>query len=395
MDNMDNIDIPKGDLILLGSPLPISNNVQPSDMDVVITKLMAAGYPKSVIDSVVKARDDIVAYDALDKKLIEILKDLSSIEKTPLYETVEYSEVIKSIDSSSYVISFKNAGLFKVYTPEMLSTLNMQANSQFKGVNEIYEVVNRDSRQKIIIMIDGSVENEVEKIKNYVMAFFKKQQDMLHDDDIISYRNPITGDFEMMINRFVNNYNEKKEIVSKLTTFIGEEEEKIGGTTKMESKISYRTISNIKNADIFPIPAKRGLNINPIDWLPHHVQASSNPSNSTNVFNIFNITGENIAIGNDNNVSNIEKTVTRQPKQKNDIQIFVEYIKNNKPSWYKEGNYVKISDLYEQFKKVTRSTILCNMFSKKVKNILFSESVVNTIDGINARRAMLWNISDL
>jgi len=366
-----------------------------SEIDNLIAKRVAAGYPKSYIKMLNDCKNAELEYAALDKKLVDILKDLSDVERTPLYENSEYSEVIKNIDASSYVISFKTAGLFKIYTPEMLSTLNMQANSQFKGVNEIYEVVNRDSRQKIIIMIDGSVENEVEKIKNYVMAFFEKQQDKLHGDDIISYRNPATGRFEMMINRFVNNFNEKKEIVTKLISFISEEEDKIGGTTNIECKITCRTVSNIPNTDLFPIPSKRGMNINPMDWLPHHVQALPN---STNVFNIFNITGENnnIAIGNDNNVANIEKTITKSSKhKKNDVQIFVEYIKNNKPTWYKENEYIKISDLYEQFKKVTKSTVLCNMFSKKFKNILFSESVLITVDGVSARRVMLWNIGDL
>lgn len=365
-----------------------------SEIDSLIAKRVAEGYPKSYIKTLNDAKQMELEYAALDKKLVEILKDLSDVERTPLYENSEYSEVIKNIDASSYVISFKTAGLFKIYTPEMLSTLNMQANSQFKGVNEIYEVVNRDSRQKIIIIIDGSVEDEVEKIKNYVIAFFEKQQDKLHGDDIISYRNNSTGRFEMMINRFVNNFNEKKEIITKLTSFISEEEDRIGGTTNIECKITCRTVSNIPNTDVFLIPSKRGMNINPMDWLPHHVQA---PSNATNVFNIYNIMGENhnIAIGNDNNVTNIEKKVNKTSKKQSDVQIFVEYIKNNRPSWYREGEFIIVNDLYIQFKKITKSTLPCNMFSKKFKDVLFSKSIVNRIDGVHARRVKLWNLDEL
>jgi len=400
-DNLESFDnIPIGKLespVLINSSdmrITRSDNKNKPKADKFIAECADAGYPKSLIDMLNQFRVAEMEYATLDKKLVDILRDLSDIEKTPLYENAEYSKVMQNIDASSYIISFKTAGLFKVYTPEMLSTLNMQANSQFKGVNEIYEVVNRDSRQKIIIIIDGSVEHEVEKIKNYVIAFFEKQRDKLHKDDLISYKNPTTGNFEMMINRFVNNFNEKKEIVTKLTSFISEEEDRIGGTTNIECKITCRTVSNIPNTDLFPIPSKRGMNINPMDWLPHHVQATPN---ATNVINIYNITGDNNtigSIGNDNNIKTTENTQNTE-RTKDDVNTFIEYIKFNRPPWYKEGESVKINDLYRHFINVTKSNKSCSMFSKKFKGILFSKSILNTIDGVNARRVVLWDISDL
>lgn len=401
LESFDNIPTEKIEVPILinlnDASLVRSDNKNKYKADKFIDECINAGYPKSLIDMLNQFKAAELEYATLDKKLVDILRDLSDIEKTPLYENAEYSRVMQNIDASSYVISFKTAGLFKIYTPEMLSTLNMQANSQFKGVNEIYEVVNRDSRQKIIIIIDGSVENEVEKIKNYVIAFFEKQRDKLHKDDLISYKNPTTGNFEMMINRFVNNFTEKKEIVTKLVSFISEEEDRVGGTTNIEWKISCKTISNIPNADVFPIPSKRGMSINPKDWIPYHVQASPN---ATNVINIYNITGDNNTIGtigNDNNVTTVEKnhTIKNKEPSKNDVQTFVDFIKNKRPSWYKEGEYIKINDLYRYFINVTKSNKSCSMFSKKFKGILFSKSILNTIDGVNARRVMLWDITDL
>lgn len=400
----DNIEVTAINIPELNSPVNESNSVENNvvavrkpTIDMLIEELINKGYPKSVMDSAIKTRDSMIEYDALDQKLRSILKDLSTIEKTPLYETSEYSEVMNCIDASSYVISFKNAGLFKVYTPEMLSTLNMQANSQFRGMNEIYEVVNHSSRQKIIIIIDGSVEHEMEKIKKYVMIFFEKQKDKLHNDDIISYKNPVTGNFEMMINRSVKNFNEKKEIVQKLTSFIADEEHKSGKKTGIYSKIDYMTDSNIINTDLFLIPSKRGLNINPQDWLAHHVQTNNSKMPSVvNIYNINNTGDGNVTVGNHNDNSITKKNTKSSITNKNsNIQQFVNHIKSTKPSWYKGGEYITINNLYKQFIKVTKSTMTCSIFSKKCKDVLFSKSLNNTIDGVTARRVNLWDIDDL
>lgn len=401
----DNIEVTAINVLELSSPIiqakSVENNeitVRKSAIDIWIEELINEKCPQFVIDTAIKSKTVKAEYDALDQKLRSILRDLSAIERTPLYETSEYSQVMNSIDSSSYVISFKNAGLFKVYTPEMLSTLNMQANSQFKGMNEIYEVVNRDSRQKIIIIIDGSVENEVEKIKNYVMVFFEKQKDTLHNDDIISYKNPTTGNFEMMINRFVNNFNEKADVVTKLTKFIADEEEKIGKLTGIYRKIDYRTNSNIFNTDLFLIPSKRGLNINPQDWLAHHVQTdNSRVSGVVNIYNINNInnTGDgNVTVGNHNDNSITKKNANKSVKR-NDIQDFVNHIKSSNPSWYTGGNYISISSLHKQFVKITKSNMTCSIFSRKCKGILFEKTVSRTIDGKSIRQVMLYDIDDL
>lgn len=113
--------------------------------------------------------------------------------------------------------------------------------------------------------------------------------------------------------------------------------------------------------------------------------------------NINNVVIHNVNVTDDSMSNNTAKTryANIVNTAKHDINIFVDYIKYNKPSWYKEDEPVKINDLYKHFVVITRSKISCSVFSKSIKGILFSKSILCTIDGVNARRVVLWDISAL
>jgi len=95
-----------------------------------------------------------------------------------------------------------------------------------------------------------------------------------------------------------------------------------------------------------------------------------------------------------NTIININNIRTEKARP-DDIDTFVDHIKDKRPTWYTEGKYIAISMLYDYFIKITKSTMNSSTFSKKCRGVLFLKSFNNTIDGITARRTILWNISDL
>lgn len=357
-------------------------------------------YPQHILDDMAALLNKIETYENLDHSLIHVLKDLSENEDhLQCYDDIQYPDIAKNINNS-YVIYFKNAGIFKVYSPEELNTLqgHLRTRPPLKNTNEIYEIVSKESPQKIIIIIDGTIENELNKIKDYVYAFFKTYNGELdRDKDVISYKNPVTNNLEILVNGiYANNYNDKKQFVEKLLSYIEVEERKKGKISLDLDKIKHHKYSEIPGADMIIIPEKR-QNISTV--ISQILQYATTPQNynSSNVgitINIHNNGDGIIAIGNDNNVTT-KNISTAASLKKNDIQIFVDYIKSSHPSWYKEEEYVDISYLHRHFMKITKSKISCGMFSKKCKGILFGKSVVNTVDGKSVRQVMLRNIEDL
>lgn len=364
----------------------------------IVERARGRNLPQHVLNALEIAFAEVNSYRNLDHDLIKVLNDLKEEDNITCYTDRQYSEVANNLDNS-YVIYFKNAGMFKVYDPDELNTLQNQLNTRrpLRNTNEIYEVVGKEQPQKIIIIIDGSIDNELNKIKDYVYTFFKGYNGELDKEkDVISYRNPVTNNLEILVNGiYANNYDDKKKAIETLLKYIEAEERKKGKISLDLDKINHHKYSDIPGADMFIIPEKR-INVSTSlqSIFMQHVSTLQDckPLSGGITINIHN--DGVLAIGNDNVVSGSTTNVVKASK-KDDIQAFVNYVKTNKPSWYKEGEYVTISDFHRQFLKITKSKITCSIFSKKCKDIFFSKSVNNTIDGVSARRIMLWKISDL
>jgi len=356
-------------------------------------------FPQHILDDLNKVLNNLETYRNLDHSLINVLSDLSENEDhLQCYNDRQYPEIAKNI-SNSYVIYFKNAGIFKVYSPDELSILqgHLRTRPPLKNTNEIYEVVNKESPQKIIIIIDGLIENELNKIKDYVYAFFKAYNcELDKEKDVISYKNPVTNNLEILVNGiYANNYNDKKQFVEKLLSYIEAEERKKGKISLDLDKINHHKYSDIPGADMIIIPEKRQNISTALSQILQYATTQNYNSPGGITINIHNNGDGVIAIGNDNNVSNSNTENKIATVKNNEIQTFVNYIKSSSPSWYTEGKYISIGLLHKYFGKITKSRMSCSIFSKKCRGVLFEKAISNTIDGKSVRQVILWNIADL
>lgn len=382
--------------------IEISNaNIHDKNMDIIdtisnlIIQYKAEGYPEYLIDNLIKVQLETQAYKGLDHALIQVLKELSEIDKMPIYQKNQYSEVMKNIDNTSFVILFKNAGLFKVYTPTILEQYlhgQMITNREFKKTSEIYEVVDRKRPQKIIIIIDGSIENELNKIREYIFTFFSKYADSLDKKDIVSFKNPITKNLEILVNgMYVKNYEDKELIINNLLSYIESEEQKMESSLDI-GKIAPRRMCEIPNADIFLIPQKKDiLDSSALDIIHKYISDTSNCVLLNGSINIINVT--NSIIGN-NNINNIG-TTTDVDTEKDNIETFVNFIKENKPTWYLEGKWIFISELYSKFQETCDSDITIANFSKNGIDVLFTKRETRRINKKQGRAVLLKKYKDL
>lgn len=379
-----------------------NTTIHEKNMDIIdtisnlIIQYRTEGYPEHLIDNLIKVQLETQAYKGLDHALIQVLKELSEIDKMPIYQKNQYSEVMKNIDNTSFVIFFKNAGLFKVYTPTILEQYlhgQIITTREFKKTSEIYEVVDRKRPQKIIIIIDGSIENELNKIREYIFTFFSKYADSLDKKDIVSFKNPITKNLEILVNgMYVKNYEDKELIISNLLSYIESEEQKIESSLDI-GKIAPRRMCEIPNADIFLIPQKKDiLDASALDIIHKYISDTSNCVLLNGSINIINVT--NSIIGSNNKNNNIG-TIIEIDNDKDDLQTFLNYIKDNKPAWYLEGKWIFISELYNKFQETCDSDITIANFSKNGIDVLFTKRETRRINKKQGRAVLLKKYKDL
>lgn len=359
-----------------------------------ITGMRSAGYPEVIIEQLIKIQNDARIYKKLDHELLNLLKEFSVIDKSVIYEKNQYSEVIKNIDSSSFVIYFKNAGIFKVYTPDILNSyFHNQVITALKKNTEIYEIVDRQKPQKIIIIIDGSIEKELNKIHDYILNFFIKYDKNLLKKDIITFKNPITNNLEILVNGiYVKNYNVKEIIIKELLDHIETEERKIEHPIDI-GKIESRRICDIPNTDMFLIPLKKdptgNMSVDAIMQYVSNITDCRAIGGNINIINIIN--------GNNNNINSDNNTVIINDSNDDtdEIQNFVNHIKSNQPKWYTEGKWIFINKLYEKFKQFNDSDLSIGKFSQTGINRLFSKRANKFIDNHQGRAVLLLKYDKL
>lgn len=380
-----------------------TSNPELNLLDTAIQQMQNLGYPDRIISQFLKCQRDATHWKNLDHELLELLKDLYLEDKLVQYEKHQYSEIINNIDEGSYVIYFKNAEVFKVYSPKNIDTLTNHMNTRtiLKKTQDVYEIVDKNHPQKIIIIIDGSVKAELTKIRNYVFMFFSKYDDLLNRKDIITFQDPVTNNLEILINGlYVKNYENKENFVKKLVQYIETEERKLGSDASFDiEKIKNWRYCEIPGAEMYRIP-QRKQNLDS-DKMNHVSEYVANVQNCRLLGNTVHIIINNGTIGNigNNNTNNHHgnNTITTESNIEeledvescDEIQEFVKHIRDTHPTWYKPGKWMYTKDLYSQFVKLCGSEISKDKFSKNSINVLFSKRGNIKVKNIQGRAVLL------
>ena len=341
---------------------------------------------KDVFSAVTNTFDN---YEYIDK---EMVKKLKSIFSNDLVKKQQFADIIKAINQGSTVVYFKSAQLFKVYKKTELETvLRPQIRTIFKQLDESYEVIPNESKQKIIILGDISLEDNIERIKKYIVSFMIGEGILnFTNNDLVCYKSKEY--IEIIINNYyVENRTENDEIVKKLLKYIFQQEK----NTKIVQKINTNPFSEFDGVKMVYMPSEKKLlatdYIEPLLTMISNVTECSGFKNQITL-NVTNIIHDNST---NTNTTNNNTTVTEViSSDDNNVYEFIKYIRDEEPDWYKGNTWVKKEILIEKYIELYDS-ISKIAFAKLFKDKLYKTEKRRMVNKSRYLFVKLFKISDL
>lgn len=365
--------------------MSITNHKEIARLLAIINSSIADGsYNAKSIEALKTAVEHIEDYKSIDQALVQTLKDILGTES--LHERDSYESVVKSLEEGSILVYFKSAQLFKSYKKDDVDRLlSGQLRTTYKHLATSYEIIPNNSKQKIIILAELSLEQHLTCIKQYIISFMKEHGDVkLKSDDIVCFKNQEAETVEIIINNYyVENATERDEIVKSLLEYIGEKEK----NNQMTRKMGFQNISVFKDTSLVSVPSEKQqiMSLNPnyvelVDLLISNIQKCV-----PIVRNGTNITVQigNLAIGNNNNVGNtanttnnttiIEEIVDSDNDDENAYR-FIQHIKETKPKWYKPKQLISKSFIQEKYEELN-GNITQKRFHMMFHKVIFGNNV--------------------
>lgn len=355
------------------------------------TLLLQIGEENSEASDLMKAT--ILSYKegkSIDKSLLERLQIWSDAHGTPV---ITGRELPKFVNENSIIIYFKSARRFKVYkSSQIKNDLNNHLRNDFKKEKNMYEVVPDDLPQKIVIVCEKDVIPRIPIIKKYVIEYMTMKDVEINETDIRAFEND-GGMVEIMLNGlYVQDKKEGDQIVSELMAFIEKKERSTALTKKMNQKSEYNEYEGTRM--VYMPNCKTELD---------HKSPEITDSLVRNLVNCKHVKTGNIYIGNltvvggrdvNVNIGNhmIQNVVVTNT---NNIEDFINYIKDNKPDWYIEGDWIGQETLKYQYEEMFGRAP--KTFYPLFKNRLYSQQARHTNNETKKReyRILLLKFDDI
>jgi hypothetical protein len=308
-------------------------------------------------------------YKSIDKQMVELLH---SIFSNGLNKKDAYEEVVKSVEEGSVIVYFKSAQLFKVYKKDdIINLLDGQLRTDYKHIQDSYEVIPKNSEQKIIIMGDVSLLDKLDSIKEYIRTFMiNKGINEFKVDDIICFKNTKTDMLEIIINNYyVNNSEERNIIVHDLLAYIVDIEKNNIMSRKLGPPSGY---SDIKGVDIITMPSEKQLIneetrfVEMIDRLVRRTDACTKIVKEGNIYNVY---IQNADVINNGDIVNNNSDCTLSTTSNDYVYDFIKHIREIEPDWYIENTWIKKDILYDNY------ISLYGEITKKAFSIMFKDKL--------------------
>jgi hypothetical protein len=326
----------------------------------VSSEIANGNYDKKSVDAIKTALECIKNYKSIDQALVQTLKDMLGTDS--LHDKDSYDNVVKSLEEGSVLVYFKSAQLFKAYKKDDVEKLlSGQLRTIYKHLATSYEIIPNNSKQKIIILAELSLEKHLNRIKQYIVAFMQEHGDVnLSSDDILCFKNQEAETVEIVINNYyVENSNERDEIVKALLDYIREKEQ----NNQMTRRMGFQNASVFKDANMVSMPSEKQQVTNTeftecTDMLVSNIgKCVPIARDGTNInIMIGTVSTLNINNGAVSNTTNIHTNETSDDVDSTLIDEFVEYIIANKPEWFKEGEWIDKSILLQKFIEMYKHT---------------------------------------
>jgi hypothetical protein len=368
MDNMDD------GLIHLTNDSTINNeinidNLGKEESRQMIRKLMAKMLSDETDDNIKDGCDILTKalnnYDQLDQNMIARLNDIFSND---LIKKKEYSDIIKAIGQGSTVVYFKSAQLFKVYKKtELESLLGGQLRTIYKQLNESFEMVPNESKQKIVMLCDSSLEDKIEPIKTHIVQFMINEGiTQFTDNDIVCYKGKDA--LEIIINDYyVDSQEEHDKIVQKLLKYITQQEK----SSNIERYIATGTYSEFDGVKMIPMPSEKELfatnYIEPLLTMISNVQECNGFKNQIHLNVTINNNNVDNSVDNSINTTNNTTIHESQESNENNLYDFIKHIREDRPDWYKESKWIKKDIILEKYNEIYEN------ISKRAMSMMFKD----------------------
>jgi len=284
----------------------------------------------------------IETHNSLDHDFVELIRTLANGDGAELHKVNKYTSIAEKLDSGSTVIYFKSAGLFRVYQSNELEQYFInRVRTNFRGHNDIFEVVDDNKPQKIVIIIDSRDKTELTKIKNYILNFAKEINTVVSDEDLIVFDNESDNTYEIVVKSWiVASASQKMERVQQLLKYISKKEKNVKLSNKM-TKVSY---SDIPDASIVKAPFIKKLISKYTKDLDGFVSQTGG-----NIYVIINNGTLPTVEGNVDTMNNYNSSEDPDP-----VEEFRQYLDSSELGWYESGKKIKYSLIHEEYIKNIR-----------------------------------------
>jgi len=300
-----------------------------------------------------------------------------------LYETKHNNEIIpdkeflnhiNKIASDSLIIHIKKAQIYKVYNVSDLEEFDNDHRTYLRKPENgpVHEVVRDEFPQKLTIMINDDVDDtQLMEIKHNIIEFIKKNPAFIGAtiSDVKAFS--MDGNTEFVLSSVtMQNFYEKDKIITAFIRFLKE----LGKTT-LASKIHNQMYeSPMDGIRLYKLPGSKtdrdNIKYNILDQLIT-TPGKANPVINNITYIVNNSTVNNVNIG------TIQKTtnIIDSKSSKKTLKTFVAFIKDNKPEWYKENEYVKldvIENAYREYFNDNDTNI--TVMARNLNGILYTKS---------------------
>ena len=319
----------------------------------------------------------------------------------------EYKDLLRDLQEEAVILLYARSEVFVKYLKEQIDTIALAdiQNYSIRCNTEVLQMIPSTTKQKFLIVYEtgGDIQKHMPgilKLRKYVITYFtEKLQIKLTENDVILHRDQ-QNNCLLIVNAIVKTKEEKIKIRDDLKNYIEDCEHSNDLTKKIDDDKQFHKghedyhlyTVNFENAvttrDILGnFVQNKDLLINVINKYPMINSTINNVTINIVTNNITNHGTINGDIG--SNIGNVQNTDLRGPT------LFIKYIKENKPDWYKDGAWIERKALKSKYEEICDEKVSDKMFHNLAKKHFVVLVDKKKSKGVNIKSLKLKNVKDL
>jgi len=312
----------------------------------------------------------------------------STKNNNEIISDTEIHDKLDEINDTSLIIYIKKAQIYKVYSQDNIDDFENDDNTIFRKPENgpVHEVVRDNKPQKLMIIVNDDIhDDQLDAIKTSIVNYIKINSAFKNttNNDIKCYSNNNSTEF-VLTNLSMENIREKDKLIEKFMLYLEKH-----GNHDLASKIQLRPKpSHLDGARLYKLPTSKisldSTYTNTVSQLITTAAKSQAPVIINNTYIINNVNSNNV---NSNNVNSTIKNNTNVPEKKS-LKTFKNYLRDNKPVWYVEGEMVDMILIENAYKTYFNdNSAKTSVISRQLNGLVFNDS--KRCNGITKKKLMI------